>query len=89
MNKYFHVFRHLVDFLLLGAIIGTGLLGLLLLKFDRAAQIAVVILMSVFYIFWGMFHHYHDGNLTVKVIAEYILMATLVATILIIFLLKV
>lgn len=89
MKDFFHAFRHLVDFIILGGIIGGGLLGLLLLKFDVSAQIAVVVLMSVFYVFWGMFHHHHDGNLTVKVLGEYSLMAALVATILIILLLKV
>lgn len=81
--------RHLFDFVLLLLIIGFGLFGLIYLKFDIAAQIAVTIIMSVLYVFWGVFHHYHDGNLTIKVALEYIGMAFLVNVMLVIFLLRI
>ncbi len=81
--------RHGFDFLLLVLIIGLGLGGLVYFRFDTAAQIAVTILMSVFYVFWGVFHHHHDGNLTGKVILEYVSIAALITFILIIFLLRV
>ncbi|MBI3559126.1 hypothetical protein HY085_01905 [Candidatus Gottesmanbacteria bacterium] len=81
--------RHGFDFLLLALIIGLGLGGLVYFRFDTAAQIAVTILMSVFYVFWGIFHHHHDGNLTGKIILEYISIAALITFILIIFLLRV
>ncbi len=81
--------RHGLDFLLLALIIGLGLGGLVYFRFDTAAQIAVTILMSVFYVFWGVFHHHHDGNLTGKIILEYLSIAALITFILIIFLLRV
>ena len=81
--------RHLVDFILLLLIIGFGLLGLVYLKYDIAAQIAVTVIMSILYVFWGIFHHYHDGNLTTKVTLEYIGMAFLVCTMLVILLLRI
>lgn len=84
-----HKIRHFFDFLLLLLIIGLGLLGILYLKFDIAAQIAAVFLMAIAYVIWGIFHHYHDGNLTTKVILEYIGMAALVSVMLIIFLLRI
>lgn len=80
--------RHAVDFSLLLLIIGFGLAGLVFYRFDIAAQVADVILMSLLYVFWGAIHHWHDGNLTPKVIGEYIAMAALVSFILIIFLLR-
>lgn len=83
------VARHLIDFILLLLIIGFGLLGLIYLKYDIAAQIAVTVIMCALYVFWGIFHHYHDGDLTIKVTLEYIGMAFLVGTMLIIFLLRV
>lgn len=83
------IFRHLFDFILLILIIVFGLYGIISLKFDVAAQIAVTVIMSVLYVFWGIFHHYHDGNLTIKVALEYIGMAFLVGTMLVIFLLRI
>ncbi len=83
------VVRHGFDFVLLATIIGLGLLGILMFHFDIASQIAVVVLMSLFYVFWGIFHHHHDENLTAQIVLEYIGMAALVAFILIIFLLRV
>ncbi|MCL4390473.1 MAG: hypothetical protein M1484_00345 [Patescibacteria group bacterium] len=81
--------RHAVDFLILLLIISLGLGGVLFFRFDIASQVAVVILMAVFYVFWGIVHHHHDGNLTSSIVLEYIGMAALVTFILIIFLLRV
>lgn len=81
--------RHGFDFFLLALIIGLGLGGLVYFRFDTAAQVAVTILMSVFYVFWGVFHHHHDGDLSGKIILEYISIAALITFILIIFLLRV
>lgn len=88
MNAH-HVIRHSVDFSILGVVIVFGLYGLYLFRFEVASQIAVSVLMSILYVFWGIFHHYHDGNLTGKVVLEYIAVASLVAFILILFLLRV
>ena len=84
-----HAVRHGVDFALLALIIGLGLGGVLFFRFDVASQIAVVILMCVLYVFWGVFHHFHEDNLIGKVVSEYVSIAALIAFILIIFLLRV
>lgn len=80
--------RHGFDFAILLLIVCLGLGGLIYYRFDPAAQIADIFLMSILYVLWGAFHHFHDGNLTFKVIGEYVAMASLVAFILIIFLLR-
>ena len=87
--KIHHAARHGFDFLLLLLIVGLGLTGILIFRFDVASQIAVAVLMSIFYVFWGLFHHHHDQNLTGSVALEYIGIASLVAFILIVFLLRV
>ena len=87
--KIHHVIRHGFDFVLLLAIIGLGLSGIVFFRFDVASQVAVVTLMSIFYVFWGIFHHHHDGDLTAPVVLEYIGIAALIAFILIVFLLRV
>lgn len=87
--KAHHVIRHGFDFFLLTIILAGGLGGLLYFRFEVASQIAVVSIMSTFYVLWGIFHHLHDHNLTSKVILEYVSMSALVTFILIIFLLRV
>jgi hypothetical protein len=87
--KAHHVIRHGLDFSLLCLIMIFGLGGLVYYRFDTAAQIACVLLMSALYVIWGAIHHFHDGNLTGKIVLEYVIIATLVSFILIVFLLRV
>lgn len=87
--KVHHVVRHGVDFLLLALILGLGLFGLVYFKYDAASQVAVAILLGVLYVFWGAFHHYHDGNLTSQVILEYVSIAALADFVLVVFLLRI
>lgn len=87
--KAHHAIRHGFDFILLALIIGLGLSGILFFRFDVASQVAIVVLMAIFYVGWGVFHHHHDGNLTGHIVLEYTAMAALVAFILIVFLLRV
>ncbi len=79
-----HTVRHGFDFFLLVLILCLGLGGLLYFNFNKAAQISIVIIMSAMYIFWGIYHHHHDGNLTFKTLFEYIGIASLVAAVLIV-----
>lgn len=87
--KAHHLIRHGIDFGLLVLILGLGLAGMMVFRYELASQIAVVILMSIMYVFWGVFHHLHDNDLTGKVVLEYIAMAALISFILILFLLRV
>ncbi|MBI4099621.1 hypothetical protein HY440_01295 [Candidatus Microgenomates bacterium] len=89
MSKAHHLIRHGADFFLLTLILAFGLGGLLYFRFETASQIAVVVLMAVFYVLWGILHHHHDGDLTAKVVLEYISMSSLITFILVIFLLRV
>jgi hypothetical protein len=83
-----HLVRHGVEFLILVVILAMSLGGLIYYRFDSASQIAIVLLMSVLYVFWGVVHHIFDNNLTSRVVLEYIGMSALVSTILITFLLR-
>lgn len=86
--KAHHVIRHTIDYLLLVVIVVLGFGGLFFFHFDLASQIADVIITSILYVFWGIYHHFHDGNLTGKITLEYTSIACLVAFVLIIFLLR-
>ncbi|KKU92463.1 MAG: hypothetical protein UY21_C0001G0086 [Microgenomates group bacterium GW2011_GWA1_48_10] len=89
IHKIVHLFRHAFDFLLLLTIIILGLVGIIYYSFDIAGQVLIVILLSFAYTVWGVFHHYHDRNLTKGIILEYAAVASLVALVLIIFLLTI
>jgi len=89
MKKTHHVIRHTIDYLLLLTIISLGFGGLIYFRFDLAAQVADIILMSIFYVLWGVLHHHHDNNLTGSIVLEYVAMSALVSFVLIIFLLRV
>lgn len=89
MNKKInHAIRHGMDIFILVLILFFCFGGLLYFRFDVASQIAIVILMAVLYVSWGIFHHYHDGDLSAKIAGEYFLMSILVASILSVFLLR-
>lgn len=89
MSKAHHAIRHGADFFLLTLILSMGLGGLLYFRFETAAQIAVVVVMAIFYVFWGILHHLHDRNLTGKIVLEYISLSALATFILVVFLLRV
>jgi hypothetical protein len=89
MNKKInHLVRHGTDLFILVLIFSFCFGGLFYFRFDVASQIAIVILMGVLYVCWGVFHHYHDGDLSGKIFSEYFLMSALITTILSVFLLR-
>ncbi len=45
--------------------------------YDRAFQMAVLVLMSLFYALWGLLHHYRHHDLHMKIVLEYILIGAL------------
>ncbi len=84
-----HSTRHGIDFLLLVLILGLGLGGILFFVSNKPAQIITVLTMCLMYIFWGLYHHHHDGHLSAKIFLEYTGISILVGTLLIIFLMRV
>lgn len=81
--------RHTVDFLLLILILGFGVSGILYFSYDKFIQMAVTLIISALYIFWGIYHHHHDKNLTPKIVLEYTAIAILAATLLSLMLLQI
>ena len=88
-TKVHSIIRHGLDFSLLALIIFLGLGGLVFFRFDIASQVAIIVLMTIMYVFWGIFHHIHDGNLESRIVLEYVAIAALIAFILIVFVLRV
>jgi presenilin-like A22 family membrane protease len=57
------------------------------LSANRQMQIAIIVLTTIFYVIWGIFHHLINHDLTAKIVIEYILIGSLGLTV-ILFLLK-
>lgn len=76
------LFRHKLAYLVL--IVGLAILTILFLAAwpDRWLQRAVVVAMSVFYVIWGVTTHIHADKITRKVVYEYLSMALLAGSIL-------
>lgn len=45
--------------------------------YDGALQMAVIVLMSLFYVVWGLLHHFMHHDLHIKIVLEYILIGAL------------
>ena len=80
--------KHLVDFTALGVILGLSLSGLWFFQNQVGKQLVVTVILGVSYVFWGIFHHLHLGNLRLPVVMEYVSVAALVVFILALFLLR-
>lgn len=78
MNDVKHNF---LRYLILLAILFSGLLFFLLSAHNPRLQLRIIILVLFFYILWGVLHHYLDKTLTMLVFFEYLLMAVVAFTV--------
>lgn len=72
------------------SLLGIVFLGVFLafqLAYDRRLQVFVVVATALFYVFWGILHHFLEHDLNIKIVVEYILVGSLGMTI-VLFLLK-
>lgn len=67
-------FNHYVA---LASILGAGLSLFLYFRYSREAQAYVIFLTAIAYSLWGVIHHKLLHYLTIEIIIEYILIATL------------
>ena len=54
---------------------------------DAQMRMLIIVLITFFYVGWGVLHHYLHHNLTIKIVLEYVLIGSLGIT-LIFFLIK-
>lgn len=78
--------KHIGYYLSLIAILSLGLILTFSIS-DKQSQMQVLTLTALFYVGWGVLHHFLHHELTPKIVVEYVLMAALGLT-LIFFLLK-
>jgi hypothetical protein len=63
-----------------GSFIAIQLLGLwlvLVVSYDKHLQLMAMVITTIFYFFWGLFHQYLHHQLTPKIVTEYALMGSL------------
>jgi len=68
---------HLSHYIILVVILNIGLVSFFFFQFNPSYQMAVIFLTSIFYVLWGIIHHLLCGDLHIKIILEYILIAML------------
>jgi hypothetical protein len=80
MNK--HTSFHLWHYLLLIFILGLGTVGMFFYSGMPHKQYLLVIFVSTLYFLWGIFHHYLEGDLHIRIVVEYLLIALLAVVLL-------
>ena len=69
--------RHPLHYFTLLTVQLVGLWGIFLFSYQPAVQLVVLISMSVSYVVWGIMHHKEHRDLHLRIVAEYLLIATL------------
>ncbi|HUV71554.1 MAG TPA: hypothetical protein VMW25_00960 [Clostridia bacterium] len=64
-------------YLVLLFILGSGLVAFFYFQRFPQAQIVSAFLTASFYVFWGIVHHYLEGDLHLRIILEYLGVALL------------
>lgn len=80
--------KDLRHYLALLAILSVGLGAFFYFSYNRTVQIGVVVALSATYVVWGIFHHSLKRELHLRIILEYIAVATLVSIVVIFLLLR-
>ena len=75
MTKRFN--EHILYYISLAAILFLGLFLILSLGPNKQLQMTVFVILSIFYVIWGLLHHFINHELTTKLVVEYILIASL------------
>ncbi len=79
---------HLPQFIVLLALLLTGAGLTLYLNHQKTLQIAAVIMLSLSYVVWGIIHHLKSKDFHIEVLLEYLSLATLGSSLLIILILR-
>lgn len=69
--------ENLVQYLVLLFILVFGAAAFVYLRNNPQGQLISVFLTALFYVLWGIIHHYQEGDLHIRVVMEYLAMAIL------------
>lgn len=70
--------NHLVHYLIILGIIALGIGSVTLLSSNKNMQFIMVLAVSLFYLCYGIFHHFLEHDVTIKIVVEYVLVTLLV-----------
>lgn len=70
--------NHLVHYLIILGIIALGIGSVILLSSNKNMQLIMVLAVSLFYLCYGIFHHFLEHDITIKIVVEYVLVTLLV-----------
>ena len=65
------------DYLILGVVLAIGVILFLFLPPIKYKKEVGVLVMAAFYIFWSIWFHSKKGNLEIRIVLEYIVIAAL------------
>lgn len=68
--------EHFFYYLFLIGIIVLGIFLVLQTSYDKNLQATVFSIVIFLYVLWGLFHHYVNHDLNVKIVIEYILIGS-------------
>jgi len=65
------------DYLILGIVLAIGVMLFLFLPPIKYKKEVAVLVMAAFYVFWSIWFHSKRGDLEIKIVLEYIVIAAL------------
>ena len=74
--------QHSTDYAILAGFLGLMLVAFMVKAGSDPFQGTILVVTGIGYVIWGLWHHYHLRDLSSKIVAEYILMAILIVTVL-------
>lgn len=80
--------KHLKDYLALFSILAAAIFFFFYFRFNRQAQTGVVLATAAAYVIWGMIHHLGAKDFHWRILAEYLIVATLASLVVIFLLLR-
>jgi len=70
------------DYIILIAGLIIGVLGYGIFSASQSVEIILIISLGGFYFLWGIWHHFREGDLHLKIVLEYLLIAVLAVVLL-------
>ncbi len=82
MNPFLELHRHKLDYSILVLILGLFIFAFFYVWPNTFFERTLVLVLSVLYFFWGMFHHMRSDRVTIRIVLEYFFASTLSGVIL-------
>lgn len=69
---------HFFHYLIIVGILLLGVVSIIFFPIGKELQFAIVTILGLFYLCYGILHHHLEHDLTIKIVVEYVLIAFLV-----------